>query len=341
MPLYRLTLSLLLLGSSAQAEGIALLPIEAHQVEAAGQQIDAALHLGLINHPKLKDRGKIKMKLEEARVSFSCFEEREACMAQVGRIFSADRLFWGHLRRSRNIWVLRVLVLDVRRGRLLNDTHLARPAGEGSVEALAQAALRLIMGKAVAAEMKARLIILSDPPQAQVLLNGEPKGPTPVFLDPPIGSHKIELSLFGYQNLKQQLKMGRGHRILELRLKSAEVQVEDLHVPSKPRAENFWFGVGSASLAAVAAGVGVGLGFRVLNLEDEAASLPETEENSAQRASLKSDFERAQLFSNISLGVAALAVGGSLYFFLLAEDPSEGAARLHLNPGGGLFQLSF
>lgn len=57
---------------------------------------------------------------------------------------------------------------------------------------------------------RARVAVDSDPAQARVLLDGEPRGRTPAALDLPPGDDELRLERPGYRTVQRRLKAGAG-----------------------------------------------------------------------------------------------------------------------------------
>ena len=100
---YALLLSVLLpLGALCPSIGVAgesaaVLPIEASNPENTRltSTITASIRRALTRFDNLDDRGLLDFSLAEAKMSFSCADERAACIANIGATVEVSTLFWG------------------------------------------------------------------------------------------------------------------------------------------------------------------------------------------------------------------------------------------------------
>jgi hypothetical protein len=230
------------------------------------------------------------------------------------------------------------------------EARLAEGDGPGAVEAL-ERFLVVAPGAPEAEAIRARiaalelapttLTITSTPPGAQVRVDGEPAGATPLRVDVPAGAHELEVLLAGHVTAHERVVVGYASR------RAVQVPLEPEPTPP-PTDERFGAGppievpppeaaaeaapgerkVGAAvwATSGIAAGalvVGTVFGFLALAEESE-FNLHPTEAH-ADRG------ERYALLADISFGVAAASAITALVLWLRPEPPPGRAeARLRL-----------
>lgn len=187
--------------AGASAVGVAVLGVEAVDVpEEAALALTDMLRRRLANTPGIRlAPGK---DLVEVKLVFGCLEERPACLAQAGRTFGAERILYGSLRRPAvgggyTVVLKQLHVPSARIEKFISDTVSTRSFQPGSTE-LEQLATRwldvLVMGV-----LQGALRVRTDPPGAEVTLDGKSVGRTPLQLhEVATGTHTVTLALDGY-----------------------------------------------------------------------------------------------------------------------------------------------
>lgn len=321
--------------------GVALMPLEtAPDDVAAGRQILAAVRDALDTTSGFAEKGPVEMGLDEARMSFSCFDEKPGCMAQVGALVDAKFLLWGKLNKTGNALRLEVHYVDVAKGTARTETFTE--SEPGAVDRLGRMAAEVVVGKRT--PVLAPLSVRSLPAGAAVSIDGNPVGSTPVDLTLPPGLHTVEIKMSGMQSRRRTVELMAGAPtplVVDERLKelagaplAAEQESPGLadEEPAGRRSTRFWLGVASAGVGAAGVASASIFGLKALDHKDWA----DKHKDSATDAEWKArsdELASTRLACNISWGLAALGAGASAYFFL--TDDSEGRATAALVPGPG------
>ena len=314
--------------SAAEPVNIALIPIEVeHGKPDDAQALMSALHRAIAASPSLEERVRVEMTLDEARMSFSCFNESAACMAQIGSIFDAERLVWGRLTRSDQTWTLHLRGVEVTTGKALIDEKLTAPRDPAL---LAAPAVRLIVGGEAA--IPRRVIIRTSPSGAQVTINGEPRGVTPLSAELAPGEYRLELAMEGRETVRLPLAVHPGHEPIDLH-RPLEVSAQSTRAPidgrlgdSSPAESSertgFWLGVGAGTVAIIAAGAAVASEFELDDIKTEGIAVDGTDRRRSKE--LNDQFDQLSTVRWVAWGVAGVAAGTSAYFFLLhRSDQAE------------------
>ena len=326
--------------------GVALMPIETPTEDVAiGRQILAAVRDALDTTAGFAEKGPVEMGLDEARMSFSCFDEKPGCMAQVGALVDAKYLLWGKLTRADGGLRLEVHYVDVARGTARTETF--KESEPGAVDRLGRLAAEVVVGKR--APVLAPLSVRSLPAGASVSIDGNLVGSTPVDLTLPPGVHTVELKLDGMQSRRRTIELMAGAPtalVVDERLKelNAAPLGVDQDAPGKPgeeptgdRGVRFWLGVTSAGVAAAGVASASIFGLKALDHKDWA----DKHKDSATDAEWKArsdELSSTRLACNISWAAAALGAGASAYFFLSDDSAARHSAVLVPGPGSlGVF----
>jgi hypothetical protein len=142
--------------------------------------------------------------LVELKLIFGCMDESPSCLAVAGRSLGADRLLYGSVRKAQPgggpAYTVVLKQLDVATGqvdRFISDVVPARVLEPRSPELgpLCQRWLDVLL----LSELHGGLRIHSEPPGAEVTLDGAAIGKTPIDLPSvPTGSHVAVISHPGY-----------------------------------------------------------------------------------------------------------------------------------------------
>jgi len=307
---------------------VGLMPVEAPESEATGRRILTALRAGVAGTDGLLEKGPVGMGLDEARMTFSCFDESAACMAQVGGLLEVDRLVWAHLARKDGRWSLRLRHLDVAGAEMVRDEDLVVMEGLGDEARLADLAEAFIRGESLSSNAGVQLTVESRPDGATVLLDGREVGVTPLTVPTAQGAHRLELRAEGMMRAAKTVELATDDTV-RVQLVPAGVSVAP---GGQRRSTGFWLGVGTGGLAVAASGVSTYYGLETLRLRREV----EDELNQENFERVEPDFDRAKLITNVGWGVAAVSAGLSAYFFLLHDDVTAGIGA---TPGGATVKV--
>lgn len=343
-------------GVGAWAQGpkaipVAVMPSDVLDPEhaAIGGVLRERMRLAVAEVPELVDVGGVQMTPEEARMTFSCFDESAECMSELAAAVSgAQRVAWARLERRDLAWQLRVRVLDFKERRYTQDQSFTLPGGEDRVAELALLAAGVVRGERPEVMATSRLIVDSDPPGAEVVVDGRQLGPAPQTVVVAQGRHLIELSLPGRRQVRREVDVGPRELRELIRLPIVPKPVEVAAV-AQPTHWSTWAGVGALVVAGVAAGVGGYAMVRVGEIEDEAAAATaeaggfatDADDYSAQAADYDrryDDFESEHATMTalraVAFGTAGVAALAGIYFLVLHDD-GAGAEGPVLTPSVG------
>lgn len=255
------TLALLASATSwAQAPlRIAVLPTDIYDpahVEL-GDSLRETMRRTLEEAPEYVAVGGVQMTPEEARLSFSCFDEAAGCMSKLEQaVGGAQRVAWARVERRDSAWQLRVRMLNLEAERYVIDESFALPGGDERLEELTLLTASVVRGKRPQVPLTSRLIIDSQPPGADVMIDGRQMGAAPVTAEVIRGRHLIEVGgLEGRRSVKREVDVGPGEQreLIQLPIVPKPVAAEPVAEPTR---WSTWAGVGALVVAAAAAGVG-------------------------------------------------------------------------------------
>lgn len=322
----------ILAAPSKNLTGVALMPFDTPQDDAAvGRQILAAVRDAVATTAGFTEKGPVEMRLDEARMAFSCFDEKPGCMSQVGALVDAKLLLWGKLQHDGTTLRLEVHLVDV--GKASSRDDVLSETGSGAVDRLGRRAAEFVVGKR--AEPGAPVSVRSSPIGATVDIDGTARGRTPLELVLSPGVHVAEIRMDGMQSRRESFEVVDGLTtpvVIEETLSPLVRTVgrgDDTHAerPSGP-GTRFWLGIGSAGVAAAAVGSATIFAMKTTSIKDDYNK----NGGASRHDSMQHDFERARLVTNISWGVAAAAAGASVYFFLTQDEGTSDATSFHVSP---------
>lgn len=245
MPRYSSVLAalvgLVLASSSAYAApdvSVAVLGLEPVDVpEPLAQQLTDALRQRASSTAGVRTvQGK---DLIEVKMVFGCDGELPACMAQAGKTLGADKLLYGVVKKgsSKTTVTVALKLLDVKTAvveKFVNDTVQKRELAGSNVNA---AAARWF-GQLLEVEAKPTLTVTSDPSGANVTVDGQSYGRTPLTLrDLTPGAHQVVVSMSGRQTIQRnvELRAGGSHDVVATLEPEAPVVVQKQPVrPPEP-----------------------------------------------------------------------------------------------------------
>lgn len=284
------TLALLASATSwAQAPlRIAVLPTDIYDpahVEL-GESLRETMRRTLEEAPEYVAVGGVQMTPEEARLAFSCFDEAAGCMSKMGQaVGGAQRVTWARVERRDSAWQLRVRMLDLEAERYVIDESFTLPGGDERLEELTLLTASVVRGKRPQVPLTSRLIIDSQPPGADVMIDGRQMGAAPVTAEVIRGRHLIEVGgLEGRRSVKREVDVGPGEQreLIQLPIVPKQVVAEPV---AEPTHWSTYAGIGSLVVAAVAAGVGTYAVLEAGSTSDEAAELSQRRDATNRRLS--------------------------------------------------------
>jgi hypothetical protein len=326
-----LTLLVLLMGAGSAWAGpasVAILPIESPD-EAAALHLNADLRKA-VAAAGMMDHGPVAMTVEEAKLSFSCFDGKDACMAQVGAMLTVDRLLWGRLARDGERWFLELHLIETRTQRGLREIRIDTK-GPTDFPFLTEVVDGFVQNRQVA-RAKVSLKIVSTPSDAEVRVDGVPAGRTPLSLKLAPGNRAITISKSGFASKDQLVRLGTADEALTVRLARESVAAPVAPAgEAKPRDRTLlWVGVGLAGLA-------VGAGAMTAVARAKSADLFDDEPHEAGPAydQAESDYDKAVLTGDIALAVTGVAAAGAVTAVVLYLTGDEDrSASVWVGPSG-------
>lgn len=177
--------------------------------------------------------------LIEVKMVFGCDGELPACMANAGKALGADKLLYGTLKKgsSKSNVTVTLKLLDVKTAvveKFVNDTVAKRELAGSNVNGTAAR----WFGQLIEIEAKPVLTVSSDPTGANVSVDGQAMGRTPVTLrDLSAGPHTVVLSMEGRKSATRnvELRPGGTHEVVATLEPEAPVVAQ--HEPPPPPPE--------------------------------------------------------------------------------------------------------
>jgi len=254
-----------------------------------------------------------------------------------------DRMAWARLERKEGAWFLHVRMLDFAAQRFVVDRAWTLPGGAVQVEKMVALAGGAIRGNAPEATPTARLIVDSDPPGADISLDGRMLGTTPVTQRVTRGRHLVELSLPGRRTVRKEIEVGAGEvrELIRLPIKAKVVPPTAAPVAEGP-SWPFWAGVGSAALAGAAVITATVAYSRGSSLADEndAANLRlqrgeiTADAYAAEYADIEDDHASMETLHLAGVLTAAVAGSAAVYFLVFHEDEPGPVVTPTVSPDG-------
>jgi hypothetical protein len=222
MPRYSTLLAavgVLFLATSARAAdvSVAVLGLEPVEVpESLAQQLTDALRQRASSTSGVRIvQGK---DLIEVKMVFGCDGELPACMAQAGKTLGADKLLYGTIKKgaSKNTVNVALKLLDVKTAvveKFVNDTVQKRELAGSNVAGVAGR----WFAQLVEVDTKPTLTVTSDPSGANVSVDGQAYGRTPLTLrELTPGAHSVTVTMAGRQPFTRsvELRPGGSHDVV-------------------------------------------------------------------------------------------------------------------------------
>ncbi|MCA9545239.1 MAG: PEGA domain-containing protein [Myxococcales bacterium] len=327
---------------------VAVLPIESPD-DGTALRLQKALRAGIEANPQITDAGPVGMSLDEARMSFSCFEGQPDCMSQVGEVLRVDQLLWGRLGQVDDQWVFELHLVDVKGKTALRDGRVAG-IGPDRVDALEKVARAFAAGEAEPAVHRVALTVSAEPKGSVVRVDGRKVGRTPLTIQVDPGVHAVGVSNTGYVADERMVRVDREPVSVTVVLSPDSVaQANAAQGPTKQGlSTRTWWAIGLGAVAATAGGVGIVMGVEAENLADEGQRLLDELKRTSdpalreRHAETKSDFDRTKLTSNVSWAVAGVAAGAAIGLLVWdVLDPEPSAATVAPTPNGFVFIQRF
>lgn len=313
-----------------------------------GVSLRDAIRRTLQEAPAYEAMGGVQMTPEEARMAFTCFDEAPECMSNLERaVNGAQRVAWARVERRDSAWQLRVRMLDLDDKRYVIDESFALPGGDERIPELELLATSAVRGKRPQVPLTSRLIVDSQPPGADVVIDGRQMGAAPVTAEVIRGRHLIEVGgLEGRRTVRREVDVGplEQRELIQLPIVPKTTALEPV---SEPTHWSTYAGIGALVVAAAAAGVGSYAMIEAQSLTDDAAALNSTRasdasewqglspaeqrardrafyqrqsDSDARRAALEDDHDAARALAIGSWVTAGVAAAAGVYFLVLHDD---------------------
>ncbi|MCB9704665.1 MAG: PEGA domain-containing protein [Myxococcales bacterium] len=177
----------------------------------------------------------------------------EACRAEIRGALAVDYVLWDMVEMSDRDYRLHLELVDLRDGSLVAAFDERCPLC-GLAEArdrVEDGAAELLEPLQVEPGAPPRVRVTSDPPEAEISVDGEHVGRAPITRVIPPGRHRVRARLFGYVDAEEEIEVGEGERAqLHLALGPTPPPPPP---PPKPRV-NGWIPLG-LGIPAIAGGV--------------------------------------------------------------------------------------
>lgn len=314
---------------------IAILPLEQQELEAEAARVHDALRAAVESFPDYVEKGPVEMNVEEARMSFSCFDEAPECMSQVGEVLEVGLVVWGKLQRDASSWTLRLKLLDVAKQTLVRDQTVRIAKGSDAVGRLETLAADFVKGEPLDVPPLTPLQVRSKPAGAEIRLDGEVVGVTPAEVLAEPGAFMLELRHPAHDPVRRAISVTREPATIEIALAQAGPPTPAPPPPppsvaaaeAQPSRVGLWTGIATGAVAVAAAGAWIYYGLETVDLADQADGA-----TAAEQAPLREDFDDAKLLANVALGVTVVATAASVYFLVFHDD---GGGEVALTPTVG------
>ncbi len=216
----------------ASDDSLAVLGVESIEVgDALANQVTDALRHRAAELPGIRlVPGKDFIEL---KMVFGCDGEAPACMAHAGRTLGADRLVYGSLKKAdggKSV-IVSLKLLDVRELAIVKQVTETVPRKSLTAATLGVTATRWL-GQLIVPPQLGSIAVQSQPPDAQVALDGTPVGHTPLKLkEIRPGTHTVGLQLDGHQSANQTIEVHAGAMETVVVKLEREARVEPVKPP--------------------------------------------------------------------------------------------------------------
>lgn len=321
------TLASVALASVAHATTVAIMPVEAPDRQAEGRQLLDTLR-GALSKNGLTDKGDVRLNVPEARISFSCFDETPACMAQVGQILEADELIWAKLEPQGPDLKLTLSWVSVSSSSFKRPREqVIIPAGVPAGPFIQRAGVAFIanqpLPKPVKVSAKSRVTFTSQPDGATVMLDDARMGDTPTTIELVRGDYRLEVKLEGYATERRtvQVKDAETIKIMLTPAQAVDGGTAVGAAGSGGASWKLWTGVGALVGATVLTGL--------------SASFAEDGNNAVR----ETDALCEDLKQQRGLSPSALCPGEPSVSALIEEGESANAKHIGLAVGAGVLAV--
>lgn len=347
-----------MLSQSAFATSVAVLPVESADHPETASQLTAYIKEAVEMASSLEEKTRSKLTLEEARMSFGCMNEDVDCMLQVAEALKVNILFWAHLTQKNGVWELAVRELSVEAADLtqMRTLHLEDEyAVEDTFRRMARA---VVNGGDFDPRPNSILSLVSRPPGARVIIDGEPVGETPLAVEVPHGLHQVTFKLRGHPSQEKEVIVGErpAKLIVDMAPNRAVVATQEPEVAPAPSRDVPWLPIIISSTVAVGSTIGAifarGAANSIANqrriTNEQKDLLVANGQLDAAQAILYADAEEKQEASynlNVVLmggawAAAAASTAVAAYFYFSSNE-GESSASVYASPDSVHFVYRF
>ncbi len=146
---------------------------------------------------------------EDAQATFACVELSATCMQSVADTLKAERLIWGLIERRPSGWSVSLSELERRSRRIAYDRQYELPDDALRPDVIRKVARTFLARQRFEVNLSVQLDIDSEPSGAQVLVDGNEMGETPMILPLVQGTHLLETRLQGYETDRRKIDLDR------------------------------------------------------------------------------------------------------------------------------------
>ncbi|MEE2789637.1 MAG: PEGA domain-containing protein [Myxococcota bacterium] len=335
---------------------VAVLPVEGERLSQEAKRITEELRAAARVNPAFRDHGSVGFRLPEVQMSFDCFEASPDCMARVGETMNADLLIWGQISQTATAIRVQLSAVNVKLGNLYHEATFYFPDSQ-SVDEQAFGVTRAFLDRRpFMIAQKFSLRLETRPPGAEVTLDGNIKGKTPITLRVDEGRHRIHLTLSGYETTVRNFNPMKPMERMIIRLEpSQETLPAALRMDEPADAISgdehagesrwpLWTGIALGCAALVAGSVSVYYKLQSEALKDEDAAADRASPTYAADRARRIDENDSFKAMNYTFGVlGGVMAAGSLYFFFVHEhlfDETD-QTKVSVGPGQVLFQTTW
>jgi hypothetical protein len=265
LPVAAVALAMLLVPRPALAEGLAVFRVDPLGVDTTiVARLDGLLRIELarLADAAMPGPAAVQKLMRKHKALAGCTGD-VTCLAEAGRLLGVDRIISGNVGGLGDSYVVNLKIVDVKSKkelRKVQETISGRP--DQLIEAVRVAAYGLVAPQ----KLRGALAVLANVPKAQVLLDGELLGttPLPVKRNLEVGKHTLRVSKAGYLDVVQEVKV-RFQKTAEVVVKLELPKIAGQLTPRKierpvPWYTTWWFWT-LVGVAAVGAGIGLGYAF--------------------------------------------------------------------------------
>lgn len=155
------------------------------------------------------------------RKKYGCSDATPDCLAEIGKALSADMIMHVEIQKLPGRFLVILTQIDVSAKKVIMQSRQPAGAATAALQEEIQKGWVEIFGST----FRSRLKVVTNVTGAQVALDGRPVGKTPLYLNQEFGkgTHKIEVTMAGYQPIERQIQINASSVIVVELLLQPEV----------------------------------------------------------------------------------------------------------------------